>query len=145
MKIIILILAFLMGFCSLSAKEQIIEINVSGGIERPALKDAGKIKSEPYIGYNYYKLKQENQYGNITLKCSGEGWETCELDSNSVTIKCAYMDLLNYAFNKIKKGVKKGKFTDKITEGKNHYTRMVKWSSKGIYNSSKITIILDNK
>lgn len=144
MKIMILIFAFFLSFCALSAKEQIIEIKVSGGIERPALKNAGKIKGEPYIGYNDYKLRQENQYGNITLQCGGEGWEICELDSNSVTLKCAYMDLLKLAFNKIKKGVKKGTFTDEITEDKKHYTRTVKWSSKGLYKSSKITIILDN-
>ena len=139
MKKLILILVCFLSFCVLSAKDQTIIIKTSGGAEREPLKKGG----EPYIGYSNISLKQDDK-GNITLDCSDEGWEPCELDPQSIKVKCAYEDLLKLAFSRIKEGENNGKSTDKITKGKKKFARSVKWNSTGLTKSSKIVIILSD-
>jgi hypothetical protein len=144
MKKIIVIFVCILSFMSLSAKEQVIVIKTSGGAERQVLGKNNKPTGETFIGYSKISLKQENAYDNITLNCSEEGWEPCELDRQTVTVKCAYEDLIKLAFGKIKKGELKGMASDKMTEGKKRYSRTVKWTSTGLIKSTQITIILDD-
>ncbi|MEI6088853.1 MAG: hypothetical protein WCR42_00220 [bacterium] len=141
MKKLILIIVCLLGFFSLSAKEQTIVIKTSGGAERQVLDKNEKPTGATFIGYSSISLNQDDN-DNITLNCSDEGWEPCELDPRTIKLKCDYEDLLNIAIGKIKKGENNGKFNDVITKGKKKFTRTVKWTSTGIYKSSKITIIL---
>ena len=140
MKKLILILLCCLSICALSAKEQTIIIKTKGGVERPALKKGG----EPYIGFSNIHLKQEDN-GNISLECSEDGWDPCEIDPLCVKVKCAYEDLLKLALSRIRDGENNGKSTDKITKGKKKFSRSVKWNSTGLTKSSKIVIILNDE
>jgi hypothetical protein len=144
MKKIILICLCFLAFCTLSAKEQIIVIKTTGGAERQVLDKNDKPTGETFIGYNNVALKLDDDL-KITLDCSGDGWEPFELDLNPNKVKCEYKDLLKLAQDKIKKGENNGKFKDEITKGKKKFKRSVKWSSTGIYKSSKIVITLNDK
>lgn len=137
---LILVFVFFMSFCSLTASEQLIEIKTSGGAERPALKQGG----EPYIGYDKYEFKQYNLYGDITLECSGEGWEQCKIDSNNATLKCDYNALFILANLAIKNGLKKGTITDTIDENKKSYKRTIAWISMGYLKTSEFSVTLED-
>ncbi|MEI6090555.1 MAG: hypothetical protein WCR42_08905 [bacterium] len=140
---LILVFVFFFSFYSLAISEQIIEIKTSGGAERQHIGADGKPIGETFIGYNDYQFKQNNFFGDITLECSGEGWEQCKIDSNSATLKCDYDTLFVRANLAIKNGQLKGTLTDKITENKKSYKRTISWNSTGYLEDTEITIKLE--
>jgi hypothetical protein len=140
MRRLILVFVFFLSLCSLSASEQTIVIKTSGGAERPSLKKGG----ESYVGYNDIKLHQDKK-GNITLVCTNEGWEQCDIDSNTTSVICNYKSLYILANSSIKNGLNKGTITDKIDENKKSFKRTVSWNSTGYLKTSEITITLEDE
>jgi hypothetical protein len=139
----ILVFVLFLSFYSLAKSEQIIEIKTSGGAERQHYGLDGKPMGETFIGYNDYYFKQYNFYGDITLECSGEGWEECKVESNSTTLICDYIPLFARANLSIKNGQFKGTLSDKITENKKSYKRTISWTSTSYLVESEFKIKLE--
>jgi len=140
----ILVFVLFFSFYSLSKSEQIIEIKTTGGAEKQLYAPDGKPVGEIFIGYNEYHFKQINFYGDITIECSGEGWEQCKVESTSTTLICDYNPIFVRANLAIKNGQLKGTLTDKIKENKKTYKRTISWTSTGYLDESEFKIKLED-